>query len=89
MHRDIKPSNLILDPDGRLWLTDFGLAKRLDDVTLSLAGTILGTPRYMSPEQASSVKHPVDQRTDIDSLIGQTLASEASRQCHPAGEPLG
>ena len=72
VHRDIKPSNLILDGDGQLWLTDFGLAKRLDDVTLSLAGTILGTPRYMSPEQASSVRNPVDHRTDLYSL-GATL----------------
>ena len=72
VHRDIKPSNLILDPEDQLWLTDFGLAKRLDDVTLSMAGAILGTPRYMSPEQASSLKHPVDHRTDLYSL-GATL----------------
>ena len=72
VHRDIKPSNLILDPDGQLWLTDFGLAKRIDDVSLSLAGAVLGTPRYMSPEQASSIKHPVDHRTDLYSL-GATL----------------
>ncbi|TXT23002.1 MAG: serine/threonine protein kinase [Planctomycetota bacterium] len=72
IHRDIKPSNLILDPDGRIWLTDFGLAKRMDDVSLSMAGAILGTPRYMSPEQAAASKNPVDHRTDIYSL-GATL----------------
>lgn len=72
VHRDIKPSNLILGTDGRIWLTDFGLAKRLDDVTLSLCGALLGTPRYMSPEQASAMRHPVDHRTDIYSL-GATL----------------
>ena len=81
IHRDIKPSNLILDPDGRIWLTDFGLAKRIDDVSLSMAGVILGTPRYMSPEQAAASKNPVDHRTDIYSL-GATLYELAT------GRPL-
>lgn len=81
IHRDIKPSNLILDPDGRIWLTDFGLAKRIDDVSLSLAGAILGTPRYMSPEQAAATKNPIDHRTDIYSL-GATLYELAT------GRPL-
>jgi tRNA A-37 threonylcarbamoyl transferase component Bud32 len=72
IHRDIKPSNLILDAGNRIWLTDFGLARRLDDVTLSLTGALLGTPRYMSPEQASAATKPVDHRTDIYSL-GATL----------------
>jgi serine/threonine protein kinase len=79
IHRDIKPSNLILDPEGRIWLTDFGLAKRAEDVTLSLTGALLGTPRYMSPEQASSLTQPVDHRTDIYSL-GATLYELATGQ---------
>ncbi len=69
---DVKPSNLLLDPDGRIWLTDFGLAKRNDDVTLSMVGALLGTPRYMSPEQASASTRQVDHRSDIYSL-GATL----------------
>ena len=72
IHRDIKPSNLLLDDEGTLWLTDFGLAKRMDEVTMTLTGAMLGTPRYMSPEQAAATRQPVDHRTDIYSL-GATL----------------
>lgn len=72
IHRDIKPSNLLLDKEGRVWLTDFGLARKLDDVTLSLTGALLGTPRYMSPEQAGASKTRIDHRTDLFSL-GATL----------------
>ena len=68
IHRDIKPSNLLLDPDGVVWLTDFGLAKRMDEATLTVHGTLMGTPRYMSPEQAASLQQPVDRRTDLYSL---------------------
>ncbi|OYV92734.1 MAG: hypothetical protein B7Z73_04565, partial [Planctomycetia bacterium 21-64-5] len=70
IHRDIKPANLLLDEEGTLWITDFGLARRLTDPTLTADGNVLGTPCYMSPEQAAGT--PVDHRSDIYSL-GATL----------------
>lgn len=72
IHRDIKPSNLLLDTEGRLWVTDFGLALIQTDPGLTLPGDLLGTIRYMSPEQALARRVPIDHRTDIYSL-GVTL----------------
>lgn len=72
IHRDIKPSNLLLDENGKLWITDFGLAHVQGDVSLTMTGDVLGTLRYMSPEQASGERSIVDHRTDVYSL-GVTL----------------
>ena len=72
VHRDIKPSNLLLDERGKAWVTDFGLAHIEAGGTLTLTGDLLGTLRYMSPEQASGQRLPVDHCTDIYSL-GVTL----------------
>jgi serine/threonine protein kinase len=72
IHRDIKPSNLLLDKQGVLWIADFGLARKIEDPAMTQSGAMLGTPRYMSPEQAESARRPVDQRSDIYSL-GATL----------------
>lgn len=72
IHRDLKPSNLIVDADDHIWLTDFGLARSLDDPALTASHVMLGTPRYMSPEQASLKREEIDARTDIYSL-GATL----------------
>jgi serine/threonine protein kinase/tetratricopeptide (TPR) repeat protein len=73
IHRDIKPSNLILDRAGRLRILDFGLARLEGEESLTRSGEFLGTPLYMSPEQASARRTPaVDSKTDIYSL-GVTL----------------
>ena len=68
IHRDIKPSNLLLSQDGRLSVTDFGLARMLEQPGMTVSGEFMGTPRYMSPEQIASGRIPLDHRTDIYSL---------------------
>ena len=72
VHRDIKPSNLLLDGDGKVWITDFGLAYTQTESQLTITGDMVGTMRYMSSEQAAGDRNILDQRTDIYSL-GATL----------------
>jgi WD40 repeat protein/serine/threonine protein kinase len=72
VHRDIKPANLLIDTQGKLWITDFGLARLNSDAGLTLTGDLVGTIRYMSPEQALARPGTVDHRADIYAL-GATL----------------
>jgi serine/threonine protein kinase len=84
IHRDIKPSNLLLDADGAVWVTDFGLAKVDDQDNVTRSGDVLGTLRYMAPE---SLAGQSDARSDIYSLgltlyelLSMSPARDASRQ---------
>ncbi|MCU0721577.1 MAG: serine/threonine protein kinase, partial [Pirellula sp.] len=84
-HRDLKPANILIDRDGKCFITDFGLAKiRNEGVGVSRSGVVVGTPRYMAPEQMRGV---VDQRSDLYSL-GRTLyelaclGADESYNCH-------
>ncbi|GAA4450336.1 protein kinase domain-containing protein [Novipirellula rosea] len=72
VHRDIKPSNLLVDAAGKVWVADFGLARCRGVNNLTAHGNIIGTARYMSPEQVAGRSQEVDHRTDIYSL-GITL----------------
>jgi serine/threonine protein kinase/WD40 repeat protein len=84
IHRDIKPANLMLDVRGDLWITDFGLAQVRSDARLTMTGDLIGTLRYMSPEQALG-KRVLDHRTDIYSL-GVTLYELVTLEPVFAGE---
>ena len=67
VHRDIKPANILLENGvERVKITDFGLARAVDDASVTQSGTVAGTPMYMSPEQAEGV--PIDHRSDLFSL---------------------
>ncbi|WP_167546601.1 serine/threonine protein kinase [Stieleria maiorica] len=88
VHRDVKPANLILDHEDRVWLTDFGLARRLVDAGATITGAILGTPRYMSPEQADLRAPDVDHRSDIYSLAATLYEMATGRPPFEGEDPL-
>jgi serine/threonine protein kinase/Flp pilus assembly protein TadD len=68
IHRDIKPANLMLSGDGKLCITDFGLARVAQEPGMTVSGSLMGTPAYMSPEQVASGRMKLDHRTDVYSL---------------------
>ena len=78
VHRDIKPGNLLITPDGRVKITDFGIARIADQVPLTATGQVMGTVQYLSPEQASG--HPASPTTDIYSLGIVAYESLAGRR---------
>ena len=66
VHRDVKPQNVLIDPDGRAKVTDFGIARSLEQKGMTATGRVLGTTDYVSPEQAMG--EDVDERSDVYSL---------------------
>ncbi len=102
LHRDLKPSNILIATDGTPFVTDFGLAKRVnveeesmasggmgsDIANLTLSGAILGTPAWMSPEQAAGQTDSIDVATDVYSLGAVLFAMLTGRPPFQAASPL-
>ncbi len=89
VHRDLKPHNILLASDGRVRLVDFGLARSFEDTRATRTGGLLGTPTYMSPEQA--LGHPGDARSDIFAfgvIAFELLAGQLPFPNHPLSEAL-
>ena len=87
IHRDIKPANILTEQgNGRVLIADFGLARALDDATLTMSGIISGTPQYMSPEQA--LGEVVDARSDLFSLGSLLYALSTGRPPYRADNPV-
>jgi len=89
IHRDLKPSNVLLDAEGQAYISDFGIARSLGSRGLTVTGTVVGTPEYLSPEQARA--EPVDARSDLYALglvLYEMLVGEPAFSSGTASESL-
>ena len=89
VHRDLKPRNILMDAEGNPHVTDFGIAKRLDgDSQLTVTGVVMGSPSYMSPEQAEGDGGKVRETSDVYSLGAILYTLLTGRPPHQAASPM-
>ena len=86
VHRDVKPANLLITPDRRVKVTDFGIARAADDAQITRTGAVMGTPQYLSPEQARG--NPATPASDVYSLGVVGFECLAGRRPFEADSPV-